>query len=123
MRVYDDHCTLDDMGLCHERVNQLRAREYAPAVSAMHVVPSSSDNHVYPVWKVEPLPAPLDGEEDVDPIDDRITVWVCGCDQWWYRCSAADGEMAEPTEWDDCKHIRAVARERRAEHDDSQQTL
>jgi len=123
MRLYDDHCTLEPEGVCHKRVNQLRRRDYGVAVEEMHAVPSSSKECAYPVWEVSTLPAPLDSDVEIDAVADRMTVWVCGCDDFWYRGSSDDGDMAEPSEWATCKHALAVSRELKAEQDEQQVTL
>jgi len=124
VRLHTDHCTLEPEGVCHERVTQLRLAGHNPAVEQMYAAVSESSDHAYPVWKVSTLPVPLESDADVDATADRLTVWVCGCDDHWYRGTAdGDGGMAPPEEWDDCKHVRSVAREKRAEHDESQRTL
>lgn len=71
------------------------------------------------VVKVETLEKPLD---EADVAADGTELYACDCRDYQYNRSV-DLQERYLTEWDDCKHIRAVSREAKANADDNQQTL
>jgi len=121
MNLYTERCVTDG-GLELQRVAQLRDDDHRPTVESWHAVPSQSSDRIYPVVQIRALIEPMGPDTDV--VADETTLWVCGCDDHWYTRTGGDDEaMLSPRAWTDCKHIRCVTREKRAEHDDHQQQL
>ena len=109
----DNHPTL-------EVVTSLRADGYSVDVQETRVCPSSSNEEVYYLQKIETT-------TDAYPADivaSETSTWVCSCPSFLFQHSPVTsrgpntvGEMGQ------CKHIIAEVRTEKAKHDDNQSTL
>jgi hypothetical protein len=90
------------------------------SISETHTVPSESDkDKAYLVMMVDTYQYPRDHPE-LDIAEHGLSLPVCSC--WSYRSSSAD--VSEGNKPDgDCKHVRAVFREQRAQADEQQEKL
>jgi len=90
-------------------------------VEAYTVIHEKTDdeNTSHIVAKVETLSKPLDV---ADVAVDSTEKWVCDCKAYQFHHSV-DLEKRFLSEWDPCKHVKAVSREERAKSDNNQRTL
>jgi hypothetical protein len=103
--LYTDHLSVGER-LEHVRFQQLREFDHRPEYRDVRVVPSESSDTAYLVAEVECLAEPFG--PDTDAAQDRVSVFLCSCAQFHFRCSGGfeDGENP-PEEWDQCKHIHS----------------
>jgi len=121
--LYTEHLSVMG-GITHKRFDQLEHYNRRPEYIETHVVPSGSQDHAYLVAKVEALEKDI---ERADIVEDKQTLYLCACDDFWFEQSREMDRLHEDSvslsDIDTCKHIRAEYKTLKAQHDDKQDTL
>ena len=103
-------------------IEYLRSHQYEiVGITEAHAVESASNpDTAHVVMKVVTYDKPKTAS---DYLDYPIELWVCDC--WAFREGSADvsESLVKPTQSDPCRHIQAVSKVKKAENDDSQETL
>jgi len=118
--LYTEHLEVNRTGIKHKRFAQLQDRDRKPEYEDLRVVPSESSSKAYMVAEISFLTKPF---AKADVIEDRVTGYVCGCDDFFYNKSAGVESDADPTQMGTCKHITAAFKELKAKNDDKQQEI
>jgi len=128
MKLYPKHLktevTPEGVIFENEFLGFLRSNGYSVNdVHSTHVVPSSNGGHAYLVQKIDTMRLPSN-HPDLDIVADKVTIPICSCDDFRYRCSPDVSQQAKhPHDGGKCKHVIACYREERAKNDDKQQSL
>jgi len=118
--LYTEHLSLED-GITHNRYNQLADQDRRPQYESLHVVKSESEDRSYLVGEVTALNVPF---TEADVAEDRVRLYLCGCDDHWYNQSdSIENPQRNLSQVGECKHIRSAFKSVKAEADENQDTL
>jgi len=93
-----------------EYLEFLRSQGYLiEDISELHAVPSTSQEMIHLVAKIETYRYPR-GSPKLDVVGDKVELWTCDCGDFQHRRSAdVSDPNIDPTQSGECQHIMMVS--------------